>query len=336
MEKQTRGGSQPEKKKKFNIIDDILWILLIFVCSYLLFDHLATKPDVILTESAGPASGSEASAAKDLGEYRLNQALQAIKNSQEVTFDDPIDIAWEGNIMASFASGSDYGVKTIPEDPDFPYFYVYTGSGEDLALDGRIKVYGQWTGVTCAYKNSMFGQCTAEVSATRVTQTKAVENDLWTSAEKIYHSKAQLCQFMDPGPPDPKLVKEYSVYFTSPEIKHFRKSLNRFLDGSCQDASCYNNHLQAYGDLKNIDREYLKSKFIVIDANTALYGGKDLTILFEDKPDQLFKAVVYDYRDGTYDLRDVSEYDAPRDSTFAIRKIQLYLASEICSGKFGI
>jgi len=177
MEKLTRGSFPPPKKKKFNIIDDILWIALIFICAYLLFDHLATKPNVILTESAG------SSATKDLGEYRLNQALQAIQNSQETTFDLPVYVAWEGDVVASFVGGSDYGVKRTPEDPDFPYFYAYTGSENDLGLEGRIKVVGEWTGVTCAYKNTLFGQCVAEIKATRITQNQPGETEIWNSAD---------------------------------------------------------------------------------------------------------------------------------------------------------
>ncbi len=90
------------------------------------------------------------------------------KDKEEVTFDQPIDIDWEGEIMATFVSGQDYGIKKTPKDENFPYFYAYTGDDSNSSLEGSVKVKGKWTGITCAYQNTVFKKCVPEVEADKI------------------------------------------------------------------------------------------------------------------------------------------------------------------------
>lgn len=333
MLKLTRGTPNPGRIKKSNFIDDLLWIILIGISCYLLIDHLRTPKANIAANDSNSNSTD-----RDIGEYRLSKAVQAIKNSEETTFDLPIFVAWEGNVTSMFSSGSDYGIKKIPADKDFPDFYVSTGSEENLDLDGKIKIYGYWTGITCAYQNTAFHHCVPIVEAKKIVQSGTINKEIWNPAGKIYHTKAELCNSLPHKNPPEELIKEYRKNLQSPFIKHIRKSLNLFLsntDKSCSERDCFHSRLQAYNDLEKIETEYLKSKFVILNDDIALFGGESMLILFEDKPDQIFYVWVYDFKDGTYDLRGFEKYKF-EDANLNIQQIQKDFVDIICSGKFGI
>lgn len=96
----------------------------------------------------------------------------ADKHSEEVTFNKPIDIVWQGKIISTMVSGSDYGIKKIPEDKNFPFFYAYTGNELNDRLEGNVKVDGKWKGITCAYENTIFNRCVPDVEVINIEKTK--------------------------------------------------------------------------------------------------------------------------------------------------------------------
>lgn len=55
-------------------------------------------------------------------------------------------------------------------------------------------------------------------------------------------------------------------------------------------------------------KEYLQGKFVLMQLNDAVGGGKDMLIAFTDKPDQFFYVWVYLQGDGSYDLRTFEPY----------------------------
>ena len=90
----------------------------------------------------------------------------------EKTFDEPIDVTWEGEVIALLVSGVDYGIKKIPEDAEYPYFYAGRTEEEfdrvweakkEVGLQGNVRVKGKWVGITSAYRNSIFGRCVPHV-----------------------------------------------------------------------------------------------------------------------------------------------------------------------------
>jgi len=46
----------------------------------------------------------------------------------ETTYDQPADVVWEGEIVAQMVSGTQYAVRRIPEDKEYPFFYA----GQDV------------------------------------------------------------------------------------------------------------------------------------------------------------------------------------------------------------
>jgi len=80
----------------------------------------------------------------------------------EEEFEEPIDVIWSGRIFANLVGGIDYGIEKLPKDEEYPVFYA----GQPLDVDesrqwlsGRVEVRGKWTGITCAYRNTIFGRC---------------------------------------------------------------------------------------------------------------------------------------------------------------------------------
>lgn len=103
-----------------------------------------------------------------------------------------------------------------------------------------------------------------------------------------------------------QLTQYYPIY-NDPFVIHIRKTLDRYLaKPNVED--------EEFEELKEIDRDYLRSKFIVFSINPHLGGGKAVEIVFADKPDARFRVWVYRFAEGGFDLRsfEISESD-PRE-----------------------
>lgn len=88
----------------------------------------------------------------------------------ERTFAKAYPIVWNGKVIASFVSGEDIGVRRYTKNPDYNQFYVLADSKYKGDLDKDVQVSGRLVGVTCAYKNTVFGECVAEVEADKITE----------------------------------------------------------------------------------------------------------------------------------------------------------------------
>lgn len=62
----------------------------------------------------------------------------------------------------------------------------------------------------------------------------------------------------------------------------------------------FNNYLKGHGDredefkvLSKWPKDYYKSKFIVCSVDKAMFGGSELMIMFQDRPDKVFQIWVY-------------------------------------------
>ncbi len=86
--------------------------------------------------------------------------------------------------------------------------------------------------------------------------------------------------------------KYYRVY-KDPFVLHLRKALNAYLA----------NDKELAWALDKFDRDYYKSKFIVLSLDQSVMGGVMIDILFQDKPDKIFSAWVYKLSDDKYELR---------------------------------
>lgn len=88
----------------------------------------------------------------------------------EKQFNKAYPIVWSGRIIATFSSGADIGVERYDKTAKYKQFYVYAQgkySSDESGLD--VRVTGRLTGITCAYANTIFGECVADVVADQIT-----------------------------------------------------------------------------------------------------------------------------------------------------------------------
>lgn len=74
-------------------------------------------------------------------------------------------------------------------------------------------------------------------------------------------------------------------------------------------------------DLEQVDKQYLSSRFTVYKIeDEPLTGGHQVSILFIDKPDRIFKAWMYLTGDGVYELRGFKDSGISPAQIAAMRK----------------
>ncbi len=93
-------------------------------------------------------------------------------------------------------------------------------------------------------------------------------------------------------------LRAYEEGLSDPYLLHVREALNGYLDGTNDEDAC-----SADDALDCFGKDYLKSKFVVLQVENSIFGGKVFSIVFQDKPDKLFGAWVYKLSGGSYDLR---------------------------------
>lgn len=83
--------------------------------------------------------------------------------------------------------------------------------------------------------------------------------------------------------------------------------------------------------------DYIKSKFIVLSTDIAAGGGESIVLMFKDRPDKVFYAWVYDYKNNSgYDLRGFTEYSLAKNEAPDIDETQKLFSSQLCDKDFGI
>ncbi|MEI6379068.1 MAG: hypothetical protein WCO55_05390 [Candidatus Falkowbacteria bacterium] len=82
----------------------------------------------------------------------------------------PKKVTLEGEVMATFVSGEHFGLRTDKKIDGHQQFYVIPPEGSDFTgwNSAWVKVAGTITGLTCAYANTVYGECAAEIVADAV------------------------------------------------------------------------------------------------------------------------------------------------------------------------
>ena len=94
--------------------------------------------------------------------------------------------------------------------------------------------------------------------------------------------------------PTPDQLERYYAVYRQEEVLFLRRVLTDYANGTDDE-----NH-----QLEGWEREYCKSKFIVVYfAEDSLLGGYNIDIMFQNRPDRLFHAWVFDGADGYLSLR---------------------------------
>lgn len=80
----------------------------------------------------------------------------------ETVFPQPQAIAWDGAVFGILAGGEGLAVRMLDTGREFQ---VYAPDNQLASVsEGTIRIRGNWTGISCAYANTVFsGRCTPTV-----------------------------------------------------------------------------------------------------------------------------------------------------------------------------
>lgn len=167
------------------------------------------------------------------------------------------------------------------------------------------------------------------------------------TTQTIPHTNDELCKevpFTAPTKDEIDLEKKVSQ---NKFVRYLRKSIDAFLNQSyisCEE-DCLANELlgphyqdSAY-DFKLgpafQDTDYIKGRFILLEASGSIGGGMGLFILFKERPDKIFEAWVYGHDDSDkYDLRMFKEHELKEGQSMS--EIQKAVINQICNQETGI
>jgi hypothetical protein len=84
----------------------------------------------------------------------------------------------------------------------------------------------------------------------------------------------------------PEQLKDYYLVYTNSDVKYLRTLFDAYLNGEGgTDEECE--------ILDKWNKNYYRSKFVVLSRNNNVFGGTLITILFQERPDRIFVAWVY-------------------------------------------
>jgi hypothetical protein len=110
-------------------------------------------------------------------------------------------------------------------------------------------------------------------------------------------------------------LDEYYAVYKRREVKYLRTVLDAYLAGKPRRDL-------AFDALRTYDKAYYRSKFIVITIVTPSGGGSLVTLMFQNRPDSLFKAWVWldQTVENHLELRQFERVDVGPESIAALQK----------------
>lgn len=125
-------------------------------------------------------------------------------------------------------------------------------------------------------------------------------------AEEINKALDAIKQIESEQPPRIGKTPSDTEIYNSKYIKHIRLALNGYLDDSnngIEEEAILTESVDGMEcGLNNFDKAYFKSKFVILNASDANYGGVQANIVFIDKPDAIFWVWIYNL--GEFETRE--------------------------------
>lgn len=101
----------------------------------------------------------------------IDDIKASILSDYEKEFSKPIDVVWRGEIISTMAGGSCVGMKGDFDNYDLVIAcFSDDASGELWNFEGVVTITGKWLGITCAYKDTIFGECVPDVRIENIKQ----------------------------------------------------------------------------------------------------------------------------------------------------------------------
>lgn len=86
----------------------------------------------------------------------------------EKRFKKEYPVIWSGRVISTFVSGEDFGVERFNKSTKYKQFYVFGQNQYTGEPGANVRVVGRLIGMTCAYADTVFGECVGEVVADQV------------------------------------------------------------------------------------------------------------------------------------------------------------------------
>lgn len=104
-------------------------------------------------------------------DYQNNNSKAMIWSGVEREFFKPIEVVWRGKIISTMAGGSCVGLEGEFGNYRQSLACLKNADSKELwKLEGVVTVTGKWLGITCAYKNTIFGECVPDVRIENIRQ----------------------------------------------------------------------------------------------------------------------------------------------------------------------
>jgi hypothetical protein len=84
----------------------------------------------------------------------------------------------------------------------------------------------------------------------------------------------------------PAQLKEYYLVYKNADVRYLRTLFDAYVRGA-------RGREEEYELLRKWDKDYYRSKFVVMSREENTFGGTLITIMFQDRPDKVFVAWVY-------------------------------------------
>jgi len=137
---------------------------------------------------------------------------------------------------------------------------------------------------------------------TRTNRLRDIETHFLATAQtqgRKYEFDGQLYQKSPPAQGDqpsripdgvaqftPEQLKNYYLVYTNSDVKYLRTLFDAYLKGEVGTD-------EEYTILDQWNKNYYRSKFVVLSRNRNTFGGTLITILFQERPDRIFVAWIY-------------------------------------------
>lgn len=109
-------------------------------------------------------------------------------------------------------------------------------------------------------------------------------------------------------------LQQYYLVYQNVDVRYLRTLFDSYVQGA-------QNEEEEFELLSKWDKNYFRSKFIVLSRDGNTFGGTFITIIFEDKPDKIFVAWVYP--EGAKKRLTLRRFDLGKFSDEDIKRIQV-------------
>jgi hypothetical protein len=112
----------------------------------------------------------------------------------------------------------------------------------------------------------------------------------------------------------PEQLEQYYLVYKNPDVRYLRTLFDSYLKNS-------GGAEQERQQLSKWNKDYFRSKFMVMSRENNTFGGTLITILFQDRPDKVFVAWIYP--EGSNKQLTLRRFDVGDFSDEDIKRIQV-------------